>query len=117
MAEATRSIGPGFPEFFLGGGPQDHQFNGTVYGIIPKNPGAKWWLPSEDEWYEAAHYDPALDGGMVGHHLYPTRSDTLPGNTVGNGENQANYFNGIYATAGSSTLSPTRNYLTGVGNG
>ena len=26
---------------------------------ITRNPGARWWIPSEDEWYKAAYYNGA----------------------------------------------------------
>jgi formylglycine-generating enzyme required for sulfatase activity len=32
-------------------------------GIITKNVGATVWLPSEDEWYKAAYYQPSGAGG------------------------------------------------------
>jgi hypothetical protein len=31
-----------------------------------KEPGAKWWIPSENEWYKAAYYDPTLNGADGG---------------------------------------------------
>ena len=43
-------------------------------------------LPSEDEWYKAAYYDPDKDPNMVGDQLgywdYPTRSDSTPSNIL-----------------------------------
>ena len=93
-----------------------YELNGTIYGIIPKNPGAKWWLPSEDEWYKAACYNPMAAGGTGGYSLYATGSNTPPGNNIGNAPNQANYFNGVYSTTGSAIRSPTENYLTAVGS-
>jgi formylglycine-generating enzyme required for sulfatase activity len=38
---------------------------------------AYYFLPSEDEWYKAAYYDPNKAGG-AGYWLYPTGSDTTP---------------------------------------
>ena len=45
--------------------------------------GASFFLPSENEWYKAAYYDPRLaaGGGPPGddnYWLYPTQSDTAP---------------------------------------
>lgn len=37
---------------------------------------AKWVLPSENEWYKAAYYDPNKPGG--GYWLYPAKSDDVP---------------------------------------
>jgi len=41
--------------------------------------GRAWVLPTEDEWYKAAYYDPSLDGGVGGYHDYPAGSDSPPG--------------------------------------
>jgi formylglycine-generating enzyme required for sulfatase activity len=38
--------------------------------------GTTYFLPTEDEWYKAAYYDPNKSGG--GYWDYPTRSDILP---------------------------------------
>jgi formylglycine-generating enzyme required for sulfatase activity len=46
-------------------------------GVIQPNPDARWWIPSEDEWYKAAHFDPAKPGG-AGYWNYPTRSEVPP---------------------------------------
>jgi hypothetical protein len=42
---------------------------------ITRNPGAKYWIPSEDEWYKAAFHDPRLaaDGGPPGDDFYCKR--------------------------------------------
>lgn len=41
--------------------------------------GATVYLPSANEWYKAAHYDPTVGaGGGDNYWLYATRSDTLP---------------------------------------
>jgi formylglycine-generating enzyme required for sulfatase activity len=74
-------------------------------GIITKNVGATVYIPSEDEWYKAAYYDPTAGAGGKddNYWLYPTQSDTAP--TVGSanfstgaisnpGANVANYNNG-----------------------
>jgi formylglycine-generating enzyme required for sulfatase activity len=42
-----------------------------------RQPGAKYFIPTENEWYKAAYYDPAKDGG-AGYWDFPTRSDTAP---------------------------------------
>jgi formylglycine-generating enzyme required for sulfatase activity len=71
-------------------------------GIITKNVGASVWLPSEDEWYKAAYYDPTPGASGNNYWLYPTRSDTEPtvgtATTLGDisnpGPNVANYLSG-----------------------
>jgi hypothetical protein len=46
---------------------------------VTREPGASWWIPSEDEWYKAAYYDPSLNDEAGGYYDYPTSSDTAPG--------------------------------------
>jgi sulfatase modifying factor 1 len=48
-------------------------------GIITKNVGATVYLPSEDEWYKAAYYDPTPSaGGGDNYWAYATQSNTAP---------------------------------------
>lgn len=51
-------------------------FLNPVSDTIQRNPGAKWVLPSEDEWYKAAYYK----GGSAdaGYWDYATQSDAQP---------------------------------------
>ncbi len=65
-------------------------YNGTDGRTIQRNPGARWALPSEDEWYKAAYYK----GGSTnaGYWDYPTRSNTAPGRDLNDvSGNNANY--------------------------
>jgi formylglycine-generating enzyme len=90
-----------------------YTLNGATTGIITKNPGADWWIPSEDEWYKAAY---SMGGGTnAGYWDYPTQSDSTPGNLIGGATNQANYNNGVYSVTQSNTLDSTLNYLTAAG--
>ena len=70
---------------------------------ITRNPGAIWFLPSENEWYKAAYHQPAAQGGDNDNYwLYATASNTQPtvatANAVGDisnpGANVANYLSG-----------------------
>jgi formylglycine-generating enzyme required for sulfatase activity len=72
---------------------------------VKRNPGAKWFLPNEDEWYKAAYYDPNKPGGP-GYWDYPTRSDAKPGREF-TSANAANFYDGGY-------LDPNR-YFADVG--
>ncbi len=61
-----------------------YTLNGATSGTgISRNVNATVWIPSEDEWYKAAYHDPAMNAGAGGYWLYPTRSDSPGGNTVG----------------------------------
>ena len=46
--------------------------------VILKNPVAKYWIPSEDEWYKAAYYDPTLNANQGGYWEFATRSNQQP---------------------------------------
>jgi formylglycine-generating enzyme required for sulfatase activity len=76
-----------------------YTLNGNT-GIITKNVGASVWLPSEDEWYKAAYYDPTPGaGGGDNYWTYATQSNTAPtvasanatGDVSNPGANVANY--------------------------
>lgn len=51
--------------------------NYQTKGTVARNRDARWWIPSENEWYKAAYFDPNKTGG-AGYWSYPTRSDTPP---------------------------------------
>lgn len=81
--------------------------SGTMSGglDISKDANAPYWIPSENEWYKAAYYDPNKGGsGVGGYWLYPTRSNAVPGNAAGSGTNQAN-FSHILTPVGAFTNS------------
>ena len=74
-----------------------------------RNAGAKYFIPTENEWYKAAYYDP-LNGGAGGYWTYPTQEQHRAEQLVGlapTSNNDANYYNSGYTD-------PT-NYLTPVG--
>jgi len=69
-----------------------------INAIGVRNVGAIWVLPSENEWYKAAYYDPSKGGpGVGGYWLHATRSDALGENNPFTSENGANYYDGDYA--------------------
>ncbi len=44
-----------------------------------KGGGAQYWIPSENEWYKAAYYQPAVAGGDAdGYWLYPMQTNSVP---------------------------------------
>ena len=103
-----------------------YTLNGATSGFINKDADASWWIPSENEWYKAAYYDPSLNSGLGGYWLYATKSNTQPNSRNGSSTdaNSANYmyddgiangFNGGYAVTNSTSSSGSQNYLTPVG--
>jgi formylglycine-generating enzyme len=55
---------------------------------------AKYWIPTNNEWYKAAYYDPNKPGG-AGYWFYPTKSNASnpPSNVLDPaGKNNANFF-------------------------
>lgn len=91
----------------------DGAITDVVLSSVKQNAGAKWFIPSESEWYKAAYYD-----SQAGHYWnYATRTNTTPTSAPpGNTPNTAN-FRGFfgYAVTGSTSYSPNQNYLTDVG--
>ncbi|MEI8313718.1 MAG: SUMF1/EgtB/PvdO family nonheme iron enzyme, partial [Verrucomicrobiota bacterium] len=89
-----------------------YALNGTMTGgfeitrntVNPNTAAAPlFWMPSEDEWYKAAFYQPESSGGPSGSYwLYPTGSSSAPtvatadatGNISNPGANVANYLSG-----------------------
>jgi sulfatase modifying factor 1 len=65
---------------------------------ITRNSAAKWFLPTENEWYKAAYYD----GGTSTYYDYPTGMDTVPDNNLPTADtgNSANFLVGSNTTTG-----------------
>jgi hypothetical protein len=91
--------------------------------VGPRNPGARFALPTKDEWYKAAFFEPT---GAGDYWLYPTRSDVLPSSRPPNATdaNSANFYyddgiangvNGGFALTGSTNYVSSFNYLTPAG--
>jgi formylglycine-generating enzyme len=58
-----------------------------------RNANAHYYLPSEDEWYKAAYYDPNKSGG-AGYWDYATGSDTAPTAVAGGTTSGTAVYNG-----------------------
>jgi formylglycine-generating enzyme len=78
-----------------------HTDNAYLKTVI-RNVGATYVIPTENEWYKAAYYDPNKGGpGTGGYWLYPTKSNTPPSNAYpSSNNNNANYYIGIYTLGG-----------------
>jgi formylglycine-generating enzyme required for sulfatase activity len=82
-----------------------------------KNPGAQSYIPTENESYKAAYYSPVKGGPSTpGYYTLTTQSDSAPGNVIGSGTNQANYyvFPTGYSVTQSPGYSPSQNYLSDI---
>ena len=60
---------------------------------ITRNAGATYFIPSENEWYKAAYYKGG--GTNAAYWLYPTQSNSAPGETLPDTGNNANYDGAI----------------------
>ena len=65
-----------------------YSLNGTTSALnIQRNSNSLFWLPSENEWFKSAYFDP-LKNGNGGYWNYPTKSDSI-------NDTQANYDSGL----------------------
>ncbi len=103
-----------------------YTLNGALSGVgIARNTDGHFVLPTEDEWYKASYFDPALNSGSGGYWAYPTRNNAIPNSRNGSlsdpnsgnlfrDDGIANGFNGGYA-ANNSVTAPAGNALTDAG--
>ena len=87
-------------------GAYDLSLQSTNPNSIVRLSGAQICLPTENEWYKAAYYDPELEV----YYDYATGTNTQPNNNAPYNDtgNSANYINGVY------TIGPSY-YSTEVG--
>jgi sulfatase modifying factor 1 len=92
----------------------DGALSDQALAAVVRSAGAKWFIPSENEWYKAAYYDP-----VAGHYwTYSTGTDATPASAPpGSIPNTANYHDvsAGFAVTGSTGYSSAQNYLTDVG--
>ena len=94
--------------------------NYQTSGFVARNTNATWWIPSENEWYKAAYFDPAKNGSYATSDRYnnfATHTDSLPLATATNAggvwaTNEAN-FNWVRKPLSKGTNAP--GVLTPVG--
>jgi formylglycine-generating enzyme required for sulfatase activity len=74
---------------------------------IERNPGARWFIPSENEWYKAAYHK--NDGSTGNYWGYPTRTDNEPDNNLPTSDtgNSVNYRIPCCYTTGNSSFPMT----------
>ncbi|HOW19472.1 MAG TPA: SUMF1/EgtB/PvdO family nonheme iron enzyme [Phycisphaerae bacterium] len=74
-----------------------YYLNGATYNTalqaVTRKADARYVIPTEDEWYKAAYYDPGKPGG-AGYWTFPTKSDTAPGRDMYELTNPGNNSNG-----------------------
>jgi formylglycine-generating enzyme required for sulfatase activity len=75
------------------------------------------YLPTENEWYKAAYFNPTLNNNLGGYTLYSTNSNSAPTNTPGSSVNAANLlYQGKFAITQQISLDSQQNYSTDVGS-
>jgi sulfatase modifying factor 1 len=107
--------------------PLNGAISNAALNAVTRNPGAKWFLPTEDEWFKAAFHK---NDGVTGNYWdYATSTDAQPNSdqppgdisiqtNVGNfrfDDSLANGINDGYAVTGSTVYSGALNYLTDAG--
>jgi sulfatase modifying factor 1 len=105
-----------------------YALNGAIFDTgFSKSAGAKYWIPSASEWYKAAFYQPAANGGDAdGYWQYATGTNDVPNSRNGSlsdpnsgnitrDDSIANGYNGGYAVTNSAIYESSQNYLTTVG--
>ena len=73
--------------YYLNGG--DHR---RTLMAVTRNADAKYWIPTENEWYKAAYHK---NDGVTGNYCdYPTSSDSVPSNDLIDPDpgNNANFY-------------------------
>lgn len=105
----NQPTGPQGPATTEGGAYHDVG-NQTLFG---RNAGAKFFIPTENEWYKAAYHDQTA-GLAASYFDYPMGSDTAPLNTLPDPGNHANFYDGSLPGATSYTIAAPY-YRTNVG--
>jgi formylglycine-generating enzyme required for sulfatase activity len=84
---------------------------GSMIGVSARKPGARYWIPSENEWYKAAYYDPSPTGPEDDYWRFPWGVDEpAPG--------FGNYYVVRYITTSQIDFQPVdATYITDVRGG
>ncbi len=76
---------------------------------MPRSPTARYWVPTEDEWYKAAYHQPeAQQGPAGGYWMYPTRSQEPPllERQGGSGVSSASFLDPKFPGSNYASLNP-----------
>jgi formylglycine-generating enzyme required for sulfatase activity len=103
----------------------------TALMAVTRKAGAKWFVPTENEWYKAAYHQPAAAGGdSDGYWRYPMKTNFVPYSAIPPGasapdpsrvgnflkdDGVVNGYDDGYGATGSTFYSSSQNYLTDVG--
>ncbi len=104
-----------------------YTLNGAINGLSSSrnsinpntNTSPQFAIPTENEWYKAAFYNPNRKRGADSYYRYATQSNQAPGNKIGSDSNQVNYIldaNGFYSITQQPFVNTTQNYLSPVGS-
>ena len=104
-----------------------YTLNGAINGLSSSrnsinpntNTSPQYAIPTENEWYKAAFYNPNRKRGTDSYYRYATQSNQAPGNKIGSDSNQVNYIldaNGFYSITQQPFVNTTQNYLSPVGS-
>jgi sulfatase modifying factor 1 len=72
------------------GDTENGAYNMSLGLSVVRNPGATWFLPTEDEWYKSAYHK--NDGATGNYFDYPTSSDSVPSNDLDGSGNNATFY-------------------------
>jgi formylglycine-generating enzyme required for sulfatase activity len=88
----------------------EQELQGQMIGISARKPDARYWVPSENEWYKAAYYDPSPEGPANDYWLYPWRSDSAF-------TRAGNYYVSRFYTTNQIIFQPYYTYVSDVRDG
>jgi len=72
--------------------------------------GATFWIPSVNEWYKAAFYNPTLNSGLGGYTLYPVNSATMTASAPPGTSTSANFNSVVGTTTAVDSYSTATSY-------
>lgn len=89
-------------------------YNRDAQGVWSLGTNSKWNLPTENQWYKAAYYQPAKNGSPAFYYSFGNSSYYVPDNneTADLPHQEANYcLNGVFTTATQPRLTPVGTFI------